>query len=202
MVKKITILAVVVVVALLGFGLNTKNYDKTNTESEPEPTISLPDVKAPNLELSLPSPDNLLKEKAWNVFKNYLENAYEHDLPGLRVLSHQISSTCNNPELNDACFSLMDNVYFIGSSFVKDDFKNIWSDEKQIILATDYRQISIEALGINESIRSVIYFTIDKNGNPKILSFNDMENKNLDPVIEDTDGDGWWEGIEVFFYSR
>jgi len=199
MVKKITILAVVVAIMLLGFNLNIKNYNKTDAESEL--AISLPAVTAPNLELSFPSPDNLLKEKAWNVFKNYLENAYEHDLPGLRMLSHQISNTCNNPEMKDACFSLMDNVYFIGSSFVKDDFKNIWSDEKQIILATDYRQISIEALGINELVRNVIYFTIDKNGNPKILSFNDTESKDFNPIIKDTDGDSWWEGIEVFFYS-
>ncbi|MFH1473182.1 MAG: hypothetical protein ABIF06_02115 [bacterium] len=257
--KKI-IFALIVLIAL-GFLLtSTKNWttnEKTGTEIEvvnPEQvdkdklSISLPSITAPNLNFALPFIGNPLAEKAWNIFQGYLRGAHEHDLPGIRVLSHQISDTCNDPAQEETCYYLMDSVYTLGSSFEKNVFTHIWSDEKQIILATDYKQVDDEQAEVRGLTRAMLYFTLDKNGNPKVLSFNNISGVFLrktelddevintrlqemvadtdedglsdeaelclstnfssrecvksDPEIRDTNGDGWWDGIEIFFYPQ
>jgi len=190
-------------------------------------TINLPEPK-----LALPSINNNTADRAWAVFENYLESAKNHDLTSLRMLSHQISDVCSNPEQEEACFSRMDYVYSLGIQFKREEFKNIWSDDKQIIMASDYTTIDDETFGSRGMARMIIYFTRDGAGNPKILSFNGLDgnfvlkkdlseeelDKHLlesirdndedglpneidpDPNKRDTNGNGWWDSIETFFY--
>jgi len=204
-------------------------------------------VTLPKPRLALPSLDNNVADSAWNVFENYLKSAQNHDLASLRKYSHQISDTCNNPELEEQCFALMDNVHALGIQFKREEFKNIWFDDKQIIMASDYVTIDDETFGSRGMARMIIYFTRDELGNPKIISFNgldgnfvlknDLTNEELDkhllesiqdddedglpnkvevcddespsvsictdtdPKRRDTDGDGWWDSTETFFYK-
>ena len=191
---------------------------------------------------------NPLAERAWGVFESYMKSANEHDLPTLRTLSHQISDTCNNPEMETDCFLLMDSVYVFGSNFKKEDFTNVWFDDNQIILASDYKQVDDEQANVRGLTRSVLYFTRNGSGEPKLLKFNDVDGvfiqkmeldedtinsrlaemvkdsdedglpdemeecletsffasgcKATNPNVRDTDGDGWWDGIEIFFYFQ
>ena len=52
-------------------------------------------------------------------FEMYLDFAQARDLKGLRSLSYQISSACNDPAQEEECTRLMDSVYAIGSEFSK-----------------------------------------------------------------------------------
>jgi hypothetical protein len=147
----------------------------------------------------------------------------------------------------------MDNVYSIGSSLKKEYFTYTWSDNKQIVLATDW---SIGTEGdFATRMRAIIYFVIDQSGNIKLLSFKPaqgtfiskydkdasgnpvkLSDKELndrlikftedkdqdgiedfietcsgisdtsaciktDPTKRDTNGNGFWDGLEAIFYK-
>jgi len=185
--------------------------------------ITVPNVVLTLPNLSLPSLGNPLAEMAWQTFEKYQRSAGTHDLATLRTLSHQISETCNNPKLEEECFALMDNVYAIGSEFKQADFTNIWSNDKQIILATNYAEMGDASSGLRGLIRSVIYFTI-VDSEPRVLSFNNFDGAFIlssgeseeeireslmglvqstdEEITRDTDGDGWWDSVEEFFYKQ
>lgn len=189
-----------------------------------------------------------LQDKAWLVFQNYLDAAKRHDTTLVKNLSYQQSSTCVDPKTEADCFLLMDNLYSIGSKLKKTDYKNIWSDEKQIILHTDATPTQDgDVYGYKKGF---IFFALDTTGTIKILALDpeqewavkkesnitdqqvqdklsvfmlDTDQDGLtdrveqcptsasdlslgcektDPNNRDTDGDGWWDGIEFYFYKK
>jgi len=134
--------------------------------------------------------------EAWQVFENYVEFARMHNLAGIRSLSYQISDTCNNPTQEEECFALMDSVHAITSDFKISEFKNILSDERQIIMFTDGPVVAI------------LYFTRGEDGVPKILGLrfcveDDVESNSCvetDKNLLDENGNGWWDNLESLFY--
>ncbi len=138
--------------------------------------------------------------EAWKVFEQYRTYALEHNLLGIKSLSHQISDTCANPETREECNSLMDSVYSLTQSWKQGDFTEIHFDEKQIVMLTP---------ATADSLRLAFLFTRDETGAPKVLSVKwclpeSVEDKcvNTDPLTRDSDGDGWWDDVEAAFYSK
>ncbi|MDZ4205875.1 MAG: hypothetical protein U1C12_01550, partial [Patescibacteria group bacterium] len=139
---------------------------------------------------------NSSKHEVWIIFQNYLEFARTHNLAGIKNLSHQISATCSDSAKEAECFALMDSVYAIASTFEPSEFKNIQSDERQIIMSTDGPMVAI------------LYFTKDKTGAIKVLGlrfcFEDetVQEKCVEPtsIKNDADSNGWWDSVESLFY--
>jgi len=135
-----------------------------------------------------------LKSEAWQIFENYLEFAHAHNIEGIRSLSHQMSTTCQDPSKQTECFALMDSVYSFGIIFQAGDFKHVQVDERQIIMSTDGPGVA------------VLYFTRDQNGTPKVLGMRlcteDVPGECVesDPSKRDLDGNGWWDEVESLFY--
>lgn len=141
--------------------------------------------------------------EAWNAFTSYLEAAKNHDLTSLKALSYQLSSTCTNPESKTQCEGLMDTVAEVGSLFKESDFTHVLSDEKQIILATDYKKEDYPVL--RGYSRGAIYFVRSEDNTLKVLAFGPTEGAYLQKVkgqsdealesalairLEDKDSDG------------
>lgn len=162
-------------------------------------------------------------DRAWIVLEQYLESARENDLRRLSELSHQMSEVCRNPETRDECNNRMTLVYELGRELDREDFKNIWSDSKQIIISTDYKRVrEDEPVPIMGLVRSTIYFTRDKVGTPKVLGFRVEDGAYLmvgdgeesvywrrleelvreieKETLRDSNNNGWWDGIEELFY--
>lgn len=111
-----------------------------------------------------------LLDTAWNTFENYLSRAHAHDIEGVKALSYKQSGACKNKDTEKQCFALMDNVYSIGKDFRKEDYVNIWSDEKQLIVFTSPRYDDTEKqYGL---IQSYLYFTREKDGSTKLLAID------------------------------
>jgi hypothetical protein len=68
----------------------------------------------------------------------------------------------------------MDNVYAIGSLFKKEDFKNVWSDAKNLIISTDYSRVDDSSGIFVGYTRAIMYFVVENN-NPKLLSLNNFD---------------------------
>lgn len=134
------------------------------------------------------------KEEAWQVFQNYLEFARIHNLSGIRSISHQISPTCNDPSKEKECFTLMDNVYNIASSFELKTFTHIETDEKQAVLYTDGPLVTIIFFTKIDGLKVLgMRFCVDdpKSSKPCVET---------DPVLRDQNNNGWWDDVESLFY--
>jgi hypothetical protein len=192
-------------------------------------------------EPALQSPEAV---QAWAVFEEYLEYAKNHDIEGVISISHSPSATCTDPSRVEECKTLLDTGYSRGSVLEKEKFVNAWSDEHQIILSTNYITIDLSSLNARGRARSIIYFSKDEHGTPKLIGFNPNEitfiekgsktneeaDRELDRVLTDSDkdslpdikelcqsssgaeiagcmptdpydpdtnGNGWWDGIEI-----
>ena len=182
------------------------------------------------------------KDKAWKVLEQYLSFAKDKNVEGVKSLSYQISAECKSAPKSDGCLNKISTVYFFGKELKKEDFKYVWSDSKQIILATDFK--FEENTEMMSKSRGIIYFVIDK-GAIKLLSFNpskgavvmkstaskeelndrltryteDVDQDGKEDYLEeclstsqeegcvktdtkkrDSNGDGFWDGIEALFY--
>ena len=139
-----------------------------------------------------------LKAEAWTIFQNYLNFAKNHDLAGIRSLSHQISATCNDPLKEKECFTLMDSVYSFAGNLKLSEFKHIQSDERQIIMYTDGPAVAM------------LYFTRNENdiNDIKVLGmrfcFEDEATVGTcvktGSIEHDLNGNGWWDSVAVLFY--
>lgn len=155
----------------------------------------LPQLTPPVLDLT-PNVSTNLARDAWTTFQNYLGFAKVHNLVGVRSLSHQISAVCNDITREKECFALMDNVYLLGIPLKVEDFQNIYSDERQIIMHTNGPTVVI------------LYFT--REGNIiKLLGMQfcleDETAKvscvNASSIKNDQNNNGWWDSVESLFYS-
>lgn len=234
----ITVGAILIIGALI-FGLKV-NKAKAPIESEEISTATTTVATSTKPEIK-----TTLSHTAWTVFENYLNFAKIQDLAGIKSLSHQLSSACSDANTIDDCNILMENAYFFGKDMREKDFVNIWSDNKQIILSTDFKRQEIGTTTVAYT-RGIIYFTKDLKNNIKLLTFNPEDgvainrdkivpeqlearlinmtidsdrdglpdtvetcagfaveancpNKVTNPNKRDTNGDGWWDGVEIFF---
>lgn len=143
---------------------------------------------------------------AWSTFQNYLKFAKAHDLEGVSSLSYQISEACLNSEKREECNRLMDSVYLIGEEFQFEDFTNVFYDDKQIVMTTDY----LTVFEGSDPAKIVLYFVKSESGEPKVLGIrfcHGTENTNNVCVItdeknRDRDQNGWWDDVEALFYSK
>lgn len=243
----------IVAVIIIIFAIN--NFSKKsavsttqdNTPSTPTDIFATNTSKNSTGSSRFKNPVNSVAHQAWLVLQDYLEAAKNHDIVGIKNLSHQLSSSCQDitsEENKNKCFDLMDNVYQIGITLKESDYINVWSDSKQIILFTDSTKTEDE--NTLASSVALLYFTVDSKDNPKILGMNpykevfvkkgslskaEVENnlklllkdtdkdgvgdqdenctspmsskdcQKTDPLKRDTDGDGYWDGIEALFYK-
>jgi hypothetical protein len=140
---------------------------------------------------------------AWAIFQDYLKAAKENDLDKLKSLSYQISETCANPATREECNQIMTSVYLIAGGFKFEDFKNVFHDDKQIIMATDYMKLEE---GVDPT-KVVLYFVKSENGDPKVLGIRFCYGEEngidrcviTDPETRDADKDGWWDDVEALF---
>jgi len=175
--KILSIIAlIIVIVVLIVFFFNYKNnyspviiqdnlatstVEKTSSSTQTEanskaltPTISQP---------------NSAKDIAWVVFQKYLGYNKSHNLDGVKSIVYKVSPVCADKVATAECKNRMDLAYQYGSSLKKEDFINVWSDQKQTILATDFKiQEDDNVIGRN---RAIIFFINDTTG-LKLLSFS------------------------------
>jgi hypothetical protein len=193
-------IALVAVAAIVAFFLagavkSTKSFGSGN--------FSLPftfsGAKLPNLE------NAFTVTSAWSVFQDYLKAAKDNDLEKLKSHSYQTSETCNDPKRRAECNELMTGVYLIASGFKLEDFKNVESDAKQIIMSTDYMKMPDGA----DDTKVVLYFVKAETGEPKVLGIrfcygleDGLKCVITDPETRDVDHDGWWDDIEALFYEE
>ena len=180
------------------------------------------------------------KDVTWALFQKYLSYNKSQNLEGVKSIVYKVASVCNDLKTTIDCKARMNLAYLYGSILKKEDFTNVWSDEKQTILSTDFK-IQEDENVIGRS-RSIIYFIKDEAGNLKMLSFNPFKGTVTDkstaskeelnyriirytedndkdgiadydeeclavkegevctktnPKIRDTDGDGFWDGVEA-----
>lgn len=193
----VTLALVVVLGAILVFA-PTGERSPNSTSGSLFSGFSLPFTnKVPSLN------DSFTVTAAWSTFQDYLKFAKEHDLEGVKSLSYQVSETCSNPEKVTDCNTLMDSVYMIAGGFKLSDFVNVFSDEKQIILTTDYVEVFKDA----DPTKVVLYFVKSDAGAPKVLGirfcYGKESDQNIcvitDPEKRDSDKDGWWDDVESLF---
>jgi|SRR3989344_5310730 len=203
-------IAVVVAVLAVGaiFFTGTDIFKNGSSTIDQNLSFSFPSFSFPSLSI-YPDNDYQTAQLAWTTFQNYLEFARVHDMEGLKNLSHQISPACADFSREEECFALMDSVYAIAGQFKKDEFKNVQADERQIILFTDYQEFfEDDENGDYPRFRTVIYFTKDEDGNPKVLGIRFCtEKENVsdecvesDPSLRDKNNNGWWDNVESIFY--
>lgn len=193
----VTVALVVVLGTILVFAPNGERATNS-TNGSLFSGLSLPFTnKVPSLS------DSFTVTAAWSAFQDYLKFAKAHDLEGVRSLSYQVSETCSNPEKTTDCYALMDSVYWIASEFKLADFTNVFADDKQIILTTDYMTTS----GDTDPTKVVIYFVKSEAGEPKVLGIRfcygteNTENSCVitDPETRDANKNGWWDDVEALF---
>lgn len=197
----IVILAILVVGVLLfssGMFPNIKGVVLTQNTASQSPALLPPNeslIKLSSPVLAIPSTESSLATQAWTVFQNYLQFAKNHNLSGIRGLSHQISTTCNDTTKEKECFVLMDNVYSLASPLKLSDFNHIQSDEHQIIMYTDGPTV-------------VMLYFVKESGSIKVLGmrfcFEDEKTVgtcvNTSSIKNDSNGNGWWDSVESLFY--
>ncbi len=190
-------LIAVVAIGVIMFGSKSSLGDLSKLTSDTENGLTLPAFSLNSLQMPL---GNMGQPQTnvgyWKTFEKYLEFAKNHDLAGIRSVSHQISPTCNDPAREVECVALMDSVYAFMYMFTEDEFKNIEEDDKQAILYTDGPD------------RKFLYFTKDSSGAAKLLSLRictDDTSTNYDCVAAnanklDVNSNGWWDSLESLFY--
>ncbi|MDO8728433.1 MAG: hypothetical protein Q7K26_00920 [bacterium] len=189
----------IVILAILAVGAILFRSNRTFESKGDTPTSNIadyfPSLSVPTL--SLPGSEQALASEAWTIFQNYLAFAKAHNLSGIRSLSHQISNTCNDSRKEAECFTLMDSVYSFASLYKSSDFYHIQSDERQIVMYTDGPTVAILYFTRNTEEIKVLGMRFCLEGEATIGTCIVA-----DQIKNDSDGDGWWDGVESLFYSN
>lgn len=190
---------VVVIIALVAAGFilftGTKSFQLNSPGADSPSPISLPAFSFPTLEV--PTADRAtIANEAWQTLQNYLNFAKNHDLPGVKSLSYQLSPTCSDPLREEECFALMDSVYALAGELEPSIFRYIQNDSSQVVMYTDGPVVLI------------LYFARTEDEVLKILGLRAcVEMQGGDPCVEkdalknDEDKDGWWDTVETLFYN-
>jgi hypothetical protein len=207
------IIAGVVVFVLIVLGVHYASKQKagepspspeaTTTTADASSTVSVKSVDStPSAGASGGLKTITLLDRVWMTFEEYLSRAHAHDIEGVKALSYKQSATCAKKETEKQCFALMDGVYSFGKDFQKTDYKNISSDDKQVILFTNpHYDDGEKQYGL---IKGYLYFTREKDGSVKLLAMDPARGwyvdkasstkadwvQKLDALSADSDSDG------------
>ncbi len=197
-------IGIIVVAILMGVQNIPGNFLSilpVNSSSWPDEFSFIEGLRMPSIE----------GEMAWETWQRYLEYAHAHDTEGVAKLAHNPSPVCQDPSMQAECYARLDYAYSAGSKFKEEDFTNVWSDENQIILSTDYKEIDDNASQRRGRFRSIIYFAKENGKEPKLIGFKPTEGAitskdnlsesqieaELDKLVQDTDKDGLTDVIET-----
>ncbi len=178
MIKKIFLVLIIIVLASLFwfFRGKTDSGIKTNTGLDQQPTntetedlnkneVIVPDVKKLDVNISK-SP----KDIAWDHFQKYLSYNQSLKLDQVKSAVYKISPVCDIQFANPECIDRMNAAYSYGKELKKEDFAKVWSDKKQIVLATEFK-LETEGEAIRRG-RSILFFIYTEGGELKLLSFS------------------------------
>lgn len=166
-----------VLVLILGIFLVVKNVSlapilEENSQASSTET-SLGKIKIdPVVNLQTLPLSNNPKDVAWAVFSKYLAFNKEQNLAGVKSVVYKINPVCADEVASAECKARMKSAYNYGNTLKKADLVNIWSDEKQMILATDFWVESVKELDQYGRFRGIIFFVKDESGDWKLLSFS------------------------------
>jgi hypothetical protein len=164
------ILAVLVLFIIFG-GNAAFSPTATDTKTEENNSELENTIKLKPIDISLPL-SNSPKDVAWELFQKYLAYNKDRDLEGVKETVYKIAQVCEDPKQRIDCESRMGSAYSYGSQLKKEDFTNVWSDQKQIILSSDFWLESSEDLDQYGRFRSIIFFIKADDDSWKLLSFS------------------------------
>ncbi len=159
----------------------------------------------------------------WAVIEKY--NAYikARDLAGINSLSYnQMTFSCGSEEECEFVFEFLEDF---SSSLNKNDFVHRWEDNKQVILTTDIKTLQttftkdtiIFAKDANGNLKLVHVASFSSDNEAAMTDsdkdgLTDQEEKceevsnyqgdcniTTGSTMRDSDGDGWWDGVEARF---
>lgn len=175
--KIILILLAVVLVAGGVYFINSKKVAPIDTPVEnieqPEEQIvqNTQGTSTPASKPATPGKE-ATKTLAWDLFQKYLSYNKVGDLSGVKSSVYKISEVCDMATPNQECKDRMQSAYSYGSVLKKEEFKNVWYDERQIILSTDFWTENSTEMGAYGRFRAIIFFIKDESGSWKMLSFS------------------------------
>src|SRR3989344_130855 len=152
----IGVLVIIVVVFLAKYALSRPISDGLNNDGKSE----TPDLEAPDLDIGLPL-SNDPKDVAWNLFQKYLNFNKIKNKEGVKSVVYKIAAVCEDPKTTIECEGRMGAAYQYGNTLKKEYFVNVWQDEKQIILSTDFWIEDSDDMDLLGRFRSIIYFRRD-----------------------------------------
>ena len=153
------------------FGVRYALTNPTGGELAGGDQSETPNLEAPDFGFNLPL-SNDPKDVAWNLFQKYLNYNKNKDKEGIKSVVYKIAVVCTDPKTTIDCESRMNSAYQYGSRLKKEDFVNVWQDEKQIILSTDFWIEDKPDLDMLGRFRAIVYFVRDDKGDLKLLSFS------------------------------
>lgn len=169
MIKKIiTIAGTLIIILILFFVIKNISFAPT-AEITGENNIDKIEIKPDLSDITIPLPDTP-KDKAWAVFQKYLGYNKNRDIEGVRSVVYKIAPICEDPKTRVDCEGRMGLAYIYGSALKKEDFTNVWSDDRQMILSSDFKTEE-NSDNINRT-RAIIFFIKDESGNLRMLSFS------------------------------
>jgi len=170
MVKKIIISVALILIAIALIFILSKMPSPLITDNQENGLEKIEiDPNIPGMTLPL---SNTPKDIAWAVFQKYLAYNKSRDLEGVKSVVYKIASVCEDLKTRVDCEARMGAAYMYGSALRKEDFTNVWSDEEQIILSTDFWLESSKDLDQYGRFRSIIFFVKGTENNWKLLSFS------------------------------
>lgn len=170
--KIILIWAVTALIGIFVFlGKNTETPSPNN--STLEPIEKIPQQEETSLFPSQTLPlSNDPKDIAWALFQKYLDHNKNRDLNGVKSTVYKLADVCEDPKQRIDCEARMGSAYSYGKELKKQDFKNIWIDEKQMILSTDFWIEDSDDMNMIGRFRSILFFVKNQNGEWKVLSWS------------------------------
>jgi hypothetical protein len=112
--------------------------------------------------------------EAFNTLSGYQAALKNHDVSGLKTYSYKVSDTCQNTASTTECFARMDTAAGMVAQFFanKAAFTNVWFDNKQTILSTDYKLEDATTSPTASENRSIMFFARDNSGHLKVIYFS------------------------------
>ena len=168
--KRIFYFVPIVVIALAVLWITSRQNSglvATQEDNNKQPLLEEPTLP----DISLPF-SNEPKDVAWNLFQKYLSYNKAQNLEGVKSVVYKVAAVCTDPQTIIDCKARMNSAYQYGSRLKKEEFTNIWSDEKQIILTTDFWIEESVDMDMYGRFRSIIFFIKGADGQWKLLSFS------------------------------